>query len=109
MSLETATSAAGAAHASGPATAASVARAWPLRPVWYLGEVSYGIYLWHMFAVKLCVRLAVTPLQALWIALGLTILLAATSWHFLEKPILDYGRRLHGSAPRRQAAAAGGS
>jgi peptidoglycan/LPS O-acetylase OafA/YrhL len=59
-----------------------------------------------MFAVKLCIGLDLTPLQALWITLGLTILLAATSWHFFEKPILDYGRRFRGGgiAQRRPAA-----
>jgi peptidoglycan/LPS O-acetylase OafA/YrhL len=89
----------------------SIAKTWPLRPVWYLGVVSYGIYLWHMFAVKLCVYLAdLTPLQALGITLGLTVLLAATSWHFFEKPILDYGRRFRGGGiAQRQAAAKGGS
>jgi peptidoglycan/LPS O-acetylase OafA/YrhL len=89
----------------------SIAKTWPLRPVWYLGVVSYGIYLWHMFAVKLCVHLAdLTPLQALGITLGLTILLAATSWHFFEKPILDYGRRFRGGGmAQRPAAAKSGS
>jgi peptidoglycan/LPS O-acetylase OafA/YrhL len=89
----------------------SVARSWPLRPVWYLGEVSYGIYLWHMFAVQLCLGIPdLTPLQALGITLGLTVLLAAASWHFFEKPILEWGRRFRGSGrPRRQPAAAGGS
>ena len=88
-----------------------LARAWPLRPVWYLGEISYGIYLWHLFAIKLCLRIpGLTPLQALGITLGLTVLLAATSWHFLERPILDAGRRHRPrSAPGPQPAAAGGS
>ncbi|MEO8675904.1 MAG: acyltransferase [Casimicrobiaceae bacterium] len=89
----------------------SIAKTWPLRPVWYLGVVSYGVYLWHMFAVKLCLMIPdVTPLQALGITLGLTVLLAAMSWHFFEKPILDFGRRFHGrSAPPQQTAAAGES
>ena len=84
-----------------------VARSWPLRPVWYLGEVSYGIYLWHLFAVMLCLRIpGLAPLQALGITLALTVLLAATSWHFFERPILEFGRRFGGtSAPRRQPAA----
>jgi len=88
-----------------------IARTWPLRPVWYLGEVSYGIYLWHMFAVTLCLRITdLTPLQALGITLSVTLLLASASWHFFERPILEYGRRFHGSGvPRRQSAAASGS
>jgi peptidoglycan/LPS O-acetylase OafA/YrhL len=83
-----------------------VARTWPLRPLWYLGEVSYGIYLWHMFAVTLLLRIPdLAPPQALAMTLVLTIALAATSWHLIEKPILEYGRRFHGgSGPRRAAA-----
>src|SRR5262249_4496330 len=34
----------------------TVARTWPLRPIRYLGEVSYGIYLWHLFAIAICVQ-----------------------------------------------------
>ena len=69
------------------------AHAWPARPIRYLGEVSYGIYLWHLFAIEVCVKIAVlTPPQFLVATLGLTVLAAATSWHFFEKPILAYGR-----------------
>jgi peptidoglycan/LPS O-acetylase OafA/YrhL len=71
------------------------AEMWPFRPVRYLGEISYGIYLWHPFALEvLRESLGITPLQALGITLGVTILMAATSWQFFEKPILDRGRRL---------------
>jgi len=72
----------------------SFAEMWPFRPIRYLGEVSYGIYLWQLFAILACVRiLNLTPVQTLGAALGLTVLLAATSWHFFEKPVLDCGRR----------------
>jgi peptidoglycan/LPS O-acetylase OafA/YrhL len=75
----------------------AIAETWPLRPVRYLGEVSYGIYLWHLFAIRLCLWIGgFSPLQTLGVTLGLTLLLAATSWHFFEKPILDYGRRIPG-------------
>ena len=89
----------------------SFAQTWPLRPLWYLGVVSYGIYLWHLFAIKICQTIPdLSPLLQLGITLGLTVLLAATSWHFFEKPILDYGRRFQGSgAPRSRPATAGGS
>lgn len=87
-----------------------LAERWPLRPVRYLGEVSYGIYLWHLFAIQACLRIAdLTPLQALGSTLALTILLAATSWHLFEKPILEYGRRLHGRHATRRAALPHGS
>jgi len=80
----------------------SFAQTWPFRPLRYLGEVSYGIYLWHLFAIEACLRMAdITPVQALATTLGLTVLAAAASWHFFEKPILDCARRL----PKRRAAA----
>ena len=73
------------------------AESWPLRPVRYLGEVSYGIYPWHLFAIEVCLKIAdITPVQALGTTLGLSVLLAATSWHLLEKPILDRARRFGG-------------
>jgi len=73
------------------------AESWPLRPVRYLGEVSYGIYPWHLFAIEVCLKIAdITPVQALGTTLGLSVLLAATSWHLLEKPILDRPRRFGG-------------
>ena len=84
----------------------TVAWTWPLRPIRYLGEVSYGIYLWHLFAIKPVVSADLAPLPMLGATLGLTLLLAAASWHFFEKPILDFGRRIgsatpHGRSPRR--------
>jgi peptidoglycan/LPS O-acetylase OafA/YrhL len=70
------------------------AEMWPFRPIRYLGEISYGIYLWHPFVLEvLRESTGITPLMALGITLGLTILMAATSWQFFEKPILDRGRR----------------
>ena len=89
----------------------SIARTWPLRPVWYLGQVSYGIYLWHLFALKLCLRIpGLTSAEVLVITLGLTVLLAATSWHFFESPILDAARRYRPrGALQRQPATAGGT
>ena len=81
----------------------SFAEMWPLRSVRYLGEVSYGIYLWHLFAILACIRiLDATPMQALGTALGLTLLMAATSWHFFEKPILEYGRSFDTRGSRSQ-------
>ena len=58
-----------------------------LRPVRYLGEISYGIYLWH-FPVVLAL-LAQPDLRGdrlFVIVLIGTVLLASISWHGLEKP-----------------------
>lgn len=59
---------------------------WVTRPFRYLGEISYGIYLWHL--PVLMTLIAKTPwrgwslLRATFIA---TIILAALSWHGFEK------------------------
>jgi len=64
-----------------------------LVPVNYLGETSYGIYLWHMFAVEFFVlRLGWTELPALGAVLAITIALAALSWHAFEKPFMRLAR-----------------
>lgn len=73
----------------------SCCRRWPLRALHYVGEVSYGIYLWHLFAIELWLHVGgFDSPQVLALTLGLTLLLACASWHFFEKPILEWGRRI---------------
>ncbi|MBF9253916.1 acyltransferase [Pontibacter sp. 172403-2] len=77
--------------------------------VLYLGKISYGIYLYHIFAVvafwKVFAKLTAgrhtfiginvssiadflkQPLVSFLIYLGLSIILASASWYLLEKPI----------------------
>jgi len=73
----------------GPNTA--VARAFSWRPAVGLGRISYGVYLWHW---PLVLALPVTGHQPLveqagrqLARLGLTLLLAALSFRYLEQPI----------------------
>jgi peptidoglycan/LPS O-acetylase OafA/YrhL len=76
-----------------------------LRPIRYLGVVSYGIYLWHLFAIMLWPSNPTRPpLELLGFTLSVTVLFAALSWHLFEKPILDYGRRFRPNARRHEAA-----
>jgi peptidoglycan/LPS O-acetylase OafA/YrhL len=71
----------------------AIARRW-LRPLDYLGDISYGIYLWHLFAVQFIVyKLGMKHGIALVGALAMTILLAACSWHYFEKRIMSLARR----------------
>jgi peptidoglycan/LPS O-acetylase OafA/YrhL len=83
-----------------------------LLPRWliYLGRISYGLYVYHEFAIELTNRLIVQPLSrhktpglathegAIYLAnlaltLGLTILFAAISYRFWETPFLKMKRR----------------
>ncbi|HXL22228.1 MAG TPA: acyltransferase [Candidatus Dormibacteraeota bacterium] len=69
---------------------ARVFRSWPLV---YLGKISYSLYLWHALFI-----LTREPswgfLRAFPINLGVPLLLAITSYHFVERPILRLKDRL---------------
>lgn len=71
-----------------------------LRPVRWLGERSYGIYLWHWPLILIVTALlpAAAPDSAgEWvnrgIALGLTLALAAASFRYVETPVRRHGFR----------------
>ena len=64
-----------------PASLATVL--WPLR---YLGEISYGIYLWHLPVLLTLVGFGIEGgMRLLAMTAAGTILLAAFSWHFVEQ------------------------
>jgi peptidoglycan/LPS O-acetylase OafA/YrhL len=61
-----------------------------LRPLDYLGEVSYGIYLWHL-PVILTLRShwpELPPATLLALTIAIVIALSAATWHLLERPII---------------------
>lgn len=66
----------------------------PLYPLWLLGEVSYGLYLWHLFPIMFIkTELASAPGKALVITLIVTTALAWLSWKALEEPVVKFSRR----------------
>ena len=60
-------------------------------PLRWIGVRSYGIYLWHFPVIALTTRAVGAPVT-IWRAtlqIGITVGLAALSWRYLEKPIMD--------------------
>jgi peptidoglycan/LPS O-acetylase OafA/YrhL len=74
-----------------------------LRPLRYLGQISYGLYLYHnlIFALvqKVAGRRELSGAMVLG-ALGATLAAAVISWEFLERPLLRLkGRLAYGTNP----------
>jgi len=68
-----------------------------LTPFYYLGTISYGIYLWHLPVLMPLKKLEwLEPWRALWITITITCLLASLSWYWIEKPLIGHfrGKRL---------------
>jgi peptidoglycan/LPS O-acetylase OafA/YrhL len=62
------------------------------RPTWlenrallWVGEISYGLYLWHYVFVN--------TEMPVFVALPLSVAAAAASWYFIEKPPLRLAKR----------------
>lgn len=61
-----------------------LARVFGLRPLRYLGLISYGLYLWHYPLI---------PLFGWRLGLPLAVAIAVLSWRYLEQPLLRANRR----------------
>jgi peptidoglycan/LPS O-acetylase OafA/YrhL len=64
----------------------------------YVGTISFGLYLWHLPVLRQFRPLLVSehPVVAVagWcLALGITLAVAAASWHLVERPAMDAVRR----------------
>jgi peptidoglycan/LPS O-acetylase OafA/YrhL len=78
----------------------------PLPGLRLSGDLSYGIYLWHMGALLLWQ--AAIPEANPWVfgaaVLGSTLLLATAGWFALERPVMRAARRLERVRPAQLAA-----
>jgi len=71
-----------------------------LRPLQYVGTISYGIYLYHLFVLQAFWKLLGVARQPLLdkgpvlflIVASMTVAMAAMSWKFLEQPFNDLKR-----------------
>lgn len=66
-----------------------------------IAKYSYGIYLFHMIAIYYCFDVLVAPT---WIqivaAFAFTAVASVASYHLMEEPLIEYGRRLgHAISP----------
>jgi peptidoglycan/LPS O-acetylase OafA/YrhL len=77
------------------------------RPISYLGQISYGVYLWNstlgLLAGTLVTRHHQFERGTLWLAM--TLFAAVTSFHLVEKPILDRVSRRATLPPTAETAA----
>ncbi|HUH97938.1 MAG TPA: acyltransferase [Anaerolineales bacterium] len=67
----------------------------------YLGKISYGLYVYHLFALAIVVSIfkkralpyPLSSAEVFWCALILTIVISSLSYHLLERPLLNLKTR----------------
>ena len=88
------------AGAPSPAT-----RALGSAPARFLGNISYGVFCYHLIVLGLVERkldfeiFAGGFAQLFWPTLGITLVVATGSYYLLERPIMRWGRRRSSPAP----------
>ena len=76
---------------------AKIAKILMLKPIRFLGKISYSLYLYHLIALYSLIYLLYN-ITSIWVIYGLTIiisiLLATASYYYVEKPFIILGRKL---------------
>lgn len=68
----------------------AVHRMLEIRPLRWVGEISYGLYLWHYLFYEFAKNRFEDPPAQIIIGLSLSFFAAATSFYLLERPILHF-------------------
>jgi peptidoglycan/LPS O-acetylase OafA/YrhL len=65
------------------------ARLLSLRPLTYVGQISYGLYLWHwpVFLILNNARTGLVGWSLFAVRVAVSVVIASLSWHFIESPI----------------------
>jgi peptidoglycan/LPS O-acetylase OafA/YrhL len=82
-----------------------------VRPLAWVGLVSYGVYMWHLPILLFLRRIDVWPgafVPRMALLLVPTLLVAAASWYLVERPLIAWAARPRGERRRRRASAARG-
>jgi peptidoglycan/LPS O-acetylase OafA/YrhL len=73
-------------------------------PLIYLGRISYGVYVYHVFIIILVSPFLIANglgvLDRTLILLAVTFAVSSLSWHFLEQPVIAWKNNMT-QAPRR--------
>ncbi len=66
-----------------------------LAPMWLIGTLSYGLYLWHLPILWTLVRAGMPERTLTWwlVVVGMSVATAALSWRFIERPSIAWSRR----------------
>ncbi len=78
-----------------------------VRPLAWVGLVSYGVYMWHVPLILFASRIGVLPdtyLPRLLLILGPVLLVAAGSWYMVERPLIAWAARPRQSRRARRRA-----
>jgi peptidoglycan/LPS O-acetylase OafA/YrhL len=79
-----------------------------VRPLAWIGLVSYGVYMWHVPLLLFARRIDAIPdtyLPRLLMILAPVLLVAAASWYLVERPLIAWAGRPRASRRERRAAA----
>jgi peptidoglycan/LPS O-acetylase OafA/YrhL len=83
-----------------------------VRPLAWVGLVSYGVYMWHVPLLLFARRIDVIPaayLPRLLFILVPVLLVAAASWYLVERPLIAWAGRPRQSRRARRAERSGQS